>query len=259
MKHRLVPPVLRQWNPVTSVIVTVGGYFVAQVASVLVLVAVAVAGGQSATKVANGLSDSPVLTFGFTLLIYGIYVLIIRSFLKKTGHKLKDIGFKKPDSYVTVSLYVIAGFVLYFIAAVTISLVAKLLIPSIDLDQRQDLGFGDSAKGLSLVFVFLTLVIIPPFAEEIACRGFLYTGLRKKLPLIWAAAITSTIFAVAHLNGGGEGAPLIWAAAIDTFVLSCVLVYVREKTDNLFPAIAIHMTKHAAAFIALFIVPLLHK
>ena len=67
-----------------------------------------------------------------------------------------------------------------------------------------------------------------------------------------AAIITSLMFAVGHLQFG-SGAPLLWVAALDTFVLSLVLCYIREKTDSLWPGIFIHAIKNALAFSVLFL------
>lgn len=245
--------VFREWNPTTSVLVTIGGFLVAQVASAVVIVIVSVTQGWDSTTTINKLTNSAAGMFLLSFTIYVTYLGIIRSFLKWTKHSLKDIGFKKPDSYQKVFAYMAVGFGVYFIiAAVSSSLVSKL-IPGIDLEQRQDLGFSVSTTGLPLLFVFLSLVILPPLVEEIACRGFLYTGLRKKMPIWIAGIITSIIFAFAHINGGEQGAPLLWAAAIDTFILSAILIYVRQKTDNLWPAIGIHMIKNGLAFLLLFI------
>ena len=101
------------------------------------------------------------------------------------------------------------------------------------------------------MLVFISLVLLPPVVEEIVARGFLYTGLRSKLPKIVAALITSALFAAAHLQWG-SGAPLLWVAALDTFTLSLVLVYLREKTGGLAASMGVHMLKNGLAFVVLF-------
>src|SRR5690606_7282850 len=104
-----------------------------------------------------------------------------------------------------------------------------------------------------LILVFISLVLLPPFVEEVLARGFLYTGLKTKWPVWAAAVVTSLIFAAAHLEFG-SGAPLLWVAAIDTFTLSLVLIYLREKTGKLGASIMLHMLKNGVAFVLLFIV-----
>src|SRR5262249_37045858 len=107
--------------------------------------------------------------------------------------------------------------------------------------------------GSALWLVFISLVILPPITEEIMIRGFLFTGLRSKLSLIKAGLITSVLFAIPHLQPG-SGQPLLWMAGVDTFILSLILVYLREKTGSLAASIGVHAIKNFVAFLALFVV-----
>jgi membrane protease YdiL (CAAX protease family) len=120
----------------------------------------------------------------------------------------------------------------------------------VDLDQKQELGFDHLKGNIEYVMAFVSLVIIPPFVEEAIFRGFLYTGLRKKLPFIYAALATSLLFAVPHLLESSSG-PL-WIAGIDTFLMSLVLCHLREKTGALWAGMLIHFLKNGIAFIALY-------
>jgi membrane protease YdiL (CAAX protease family) len=95
--------------------------------------------------------------------------------------------------------------------------------------------------------------VLPPLAEEIMVRGFIYTSFRKTMRIVPAAIITSLLFASAHLPEGGAAGPL-YIAAIDTFVLSMVLIYLREKTGSLWASISLHAMKNGIAFAALFLV-----
>jgi membrane protease YdiL (CAAX protease family) len=84
-------------------------------------------------------------------------------------------------------------------------------------------------------------------------RGFLYSSLKKAMPVGLAAVSVSLLFAAAHLPEGGAAGPL-YIAAIDTFILSLVLVYLREKTGSLWASITLHALKNGIAFVALFVV-----
>jgi membrane protease YdiL (CAAX protease family) len=46
----------------------------------------------------------------------------------------------------------------------------------------------------------------------------------------------------------GQGASLLWAAGVDTFVLSLVLVYLREKTGALYAGMLVHSLNNLIAF-----------
>jgi membrane protease YdiL (CAAX protease family) len=82
---------------------------------------------------------------------------------------------------------------------------------------------------------------------EILVRGYLYSGLRSNWKFLPAALLTSLMFGLAHLQLG-SGAAVVWAAGIDTFVLSMVLVYLREKTGVLYAGILVHALNNLIAF-----------
>jgi len=95
--------------------------------------------------------------------------------------------------------------------------------------------------------------VLPPLIEETVFRGFVYSGLRTKLKPVVAALITSAVFASLHLEFG-NGKPLLWVAALDTFTLSMVLCYLRQKTNSLWPGIVLHALKNGLAFMSLFVI-----
>ena len=130
--------------------------------------------------------------------------------------------------------------------------IATHLFPSLNVHQKQQLGFQDASGGLKLALTFVSLCVLPPLVEETVFRGFMFTTLRGKLKFVWAALITSLIFASAHLEFG-SGQPLLWVAALDTFTLSMVLCYLRQKTDSLWPGILLHSLKNCIAFVTLFV------
>ncbi len=104
----------------------------------------------------------------------------------------------------------------------------------------------------ALALTFISLVILPPLAEEIMVRGFLYSTLKKAMRPIGAVILTSALFAAAHLPEGGAAGPL-YIAALDTFILSLVLIYLREKTGGLWASITLHASKNGIAFLLLFV------
>jgi len=175
----------------------------------------------------------------------------IIAYLRYHKIKLATIGLHRFRAKYL--LYVFLGTVAYFlIYFLVVSLVAAF-VPSLNLQQEQNVGFKDPSGAFQLAMVFISLVILPPIAEETVFRGFMYTGLRSKLAFPVAAVITSIFFAMGHLQIG-QGTPLLWIAGIDTFILSMVLCYVREKTGSIFPTIGIHMVKNLIAFVFLYAV-----
>lgn len=162
---------------------------------------------------------------------------------------IQGLGLRRPR--LKDAGYVLLGAALYFGVYIAIMTVVAGLTP-IDLEQQQDIGF-DGARGLqNLAWVFAALVILPPIVEEIVFRGYLYGGLRRKNGIVGSAIITSVIFGYLHSTQAVEGGTL-WVAAIDTFVMSMVLCYLREKSGSILPGIGVHAIKNCVAFIAIFI------
>jgi membrane protease YdiL (CAAX protease family) len=181
------------------------------------------------------------------LSIGAIYLFLKRGF----NLNLSAIGLKRPrllDPLVGI-VGVIPYFVLYGIAVSVIS----YYIPSFNVSQSQDIGFHHVQGGLALILTFLSLVVLPPLAEEIMVRGFLFSSLQKAMPIVYAAILTSALFGAAHLQEGGSGG-LLWIGAVDTFILSLVLIYLRVKTGSLWASITLHAIKNGIAFATLFVI-----
>ncbi|HUC95860.1 MAG TPA: type II CAAX endopeptidase family protein [Candidatus Saccharimonadia bacterium] len=198
----------------------------------------------------NWINNSAMGLFIETLLIEALTILSVWIFLK-----IKKVGFKKIGLYGLPVLkdlgYLVLGFVSYFVIYFISVSVLKALVPGFNISQKQDLGIPSVAYGADLWLFFFMLVVLPPIAEEILFRGFLYTGLKQKLNKILAALITSIAFAAPHLFETNSS--LLWVAGLDTFILSMVLVYVREKTGRLWAGMGIHFLKNFVAFASLYL------
>jgi len=237
------------WGPLAAILVTLGVYFGSQILAGLAFAVYIGTRSLPEVEVTRLLEDSVIGQFTFVLLIGIFSLLLLRVYMRLRSISWRDIGLTKPSGSNIASALPAYG--IYFaILLVVVSLVG-VLVPEIDLEQKQQLGF-DSVAGGALVFVFVSLVIVPAFVEEIMVRGFLYGGLVKRFHKISAAFIASLIFAAAHLQLG-SGAPPLWVAAIDTFILSMVLIGLRERTGNLWAGIVVHMLKNSLAFASLFI------
>lgn len=241
------------YNPFSATLITIVGFFISQIAGVIALVIYSQIRGWEVSEIPEYLSDNALLNLSFTILIFLFFILIIKSFLKSNRLGFKDIGLRFTKAKSDIIFYILGGFAFYFVFAnfIALPLISRILSEDV-LRQEQQLGYDKSAMGPELLYIFIGLVIIPPIVEEIVMRGFLYTGLRKKLNFWWSGLIVGILFGAAHLDSGG-GSSLLWVVAIDTFILSWVLVYVREKSGSLYPAIGIHMLKNLIAFLAIFI------
>lgn len=243
-----VPPV--PWGPWLGVLFAAFVYFASQIFGGLLLSIYPALRHWTQAQATDWAQNTVWAQFVFVLLAETFTIGSIYLFLKRYRAKFRDIGLKRPrwsDPFYGL----LAVPVYFFIYGITVALISHF-VPGLNVNERQQLGFNDVQGTLQLVITFISLVILPPIAEEIMVRGFLYSTLKKALPTIWAVLLTSALFAMAHLPEGGSAGPL-YIAAIDTFVLSLILIYLREQTGSLWASITLHASKNGIAFLFLFV------
>lgn len=238
------------WSPWLAVVFIIVVYFLSQfVGSLLISIYPAVQHWPRA-QASAWLQNSVWAQFAYVVIAEGLTLGAIIAFMRRRQASFKAIGLRRFRW--TDPFWGLAILPLYIITYLIVIRVAQALVPELNINQQQQLGFNH-VQGLGpLIVTFISLVILPPIVEEIMMRGFLYTSLKKGVPQIGAAIITSVIFAGGHLQAG-SGAPLLWVAFIDTFVLSLFLIYLREKTGGLYASMALHGLKNVIAFASIFI------
>jgi len=184
------------------------------------------------------------------VLAEALVVGTVMIFLRQRKTSLRAVGYHRGPRFRDVG-FALLGFVVYFVALIAATAIAQHAF-HINVDQKQELGFDNVFTTGEKCMAFISLVILPPLAEETLFRGFLFTGLRKRLTFVWATIIVSLAFASLHLLESSQG--ILWIAGIDTFVLSMVLCYLREKTGNLWAGILVHGLKNTLAFTFLYLV-----
>jgi len=234
--------------------------------------------------VEGSLLDQPWMSLALTGVGALGLLFVLALFLKKKHYRFSNLKMKRRLPLKAIGL-VVGAYILYLIASVVINWVAQAFVPGYNAGQEQLVGYKD-AYGWQLMLAFVGLVVIPPIAEEMVFRGFLYQGLRehwKRLDALWwglgiavvvaaivdpiagllialgmylatvvgkkkpahaAALVTSILFGLVHMQ---------WNVALDTFALSFALIYVFEKTQNLWAAIALHALKNGIAFVGIFL------
>lgn len=239
------------WGIPAGFIVTLVAVWVMQPIAAVVVSLYPMIMGWGSSQTEAWLLHSPIASFAVIVLFEALSVGWIAAF----------VASKRASFWVATALkrlrwrdlaYAGTGFVAYFALATVALIVLPILLP-IDMDKDQFIGFEPGSGGLSLILAFLGLVILPPLAEEIVFRGFLYGTLRSKVSMLWATVITSLVFAALHLLGSASGG-LLWVAFADTFILSLVLCYVRDKTSSLWASVIIHALKNGLVFVNLFVI-----
>lgn len=243
------------WNPWVGVAFVVILYFsLPLICGVLLSIYPALRGWSEAQIQAWFNASVPAKLASYSLALL-VVIGSLQAFLKYCKSNFATIGLRRPNW--RDPLYGLAGFPIYILLYVITVAVVGVLVPELDINQKQHISFQAVQNIAELVMIGISLVVLVPIMEEILIRGFLYTTLKKAFSLALAVVITSLLFAAAHLAGGEAGAGLLYIAAIDTFILSLVLIYLREKTGNLWASITLHALKNGVTFFALFVLPFL--
>ncbi len=246
-------PNRRFWSVVGWIAWLVFAFFAAQFFVALPLVVMQYTGHFDATNMT---------TLGTMLLqaaIYGVMAMIAIGgpwLLREKLHLPKFralIGIdRRPQwrdaGYALATTPIYYGILLVIATTVTVILtvVAGTETAQEIMGQAQDISFAKTGNSpLQLAAIFLAFVVIAPLFEEALTRGLLFGRLRKILSFWPTAILVSLTFAVAHgqIN-----------VAIDTFILSMIMCYVREKTGTIWGTVLMHMIKNGIAFTLLFLV-----
>lgn len=238
------------WGPAAAVIGTLGIFFGAQVIVGVSLYVVLFFMGWDEARIEQWLSDGNLAQFVVSVAVavatLGLLYFFLRS--RKAHPDEIGLGLPKPKDL----LYVLNGAVIYIALYIGVVNLLAGLLPGLDTEQTQELGFTAGSSEQTLLLIFIALVVLPPIVEEIVVRGFLFAGLRKGFSFWPAAVLSSLLFGLAHLQGG-EGGSTIWIAFIDTALLGMVLAYLREKTGRIWAPMGLHALKNGVAFLALFV------
>ncbi|MDX1765677.1 MAG: CPBP family intramembrane glutamic endopeptidase [Candidatus Saccharimonadales bacterium] len=186
-------------------------------------------------ELVNG--DNTGLNFAVLLAGESITLAVLYKVLSNKGKRLKDIFVNRPRlKDLAMS---IPAFGIYVLATILALSVATFFINETTLEEEQVTGFEAAASNLEQFLVFIGLVLVVPFIEELLFRGFVFKGFLSRMPWIWAAIFSSALFGLAHLQIN---------VAIDTFALGMVAAWLVYRTRNIWPAILLHAAKNAIAF-----------
>lgn len=237
-----------RYDPSASIIIILVIFFASQIiAAILISLYPAIMNWTSAES-ETWLKSSIGAQFAFILIAEVLAVSMVIKAVSMAKLAISKIGLVRPRLKDLGWAVVYYG--LYFLAFIGVSIFVNLFT-GIDTQQEQQIGFETAHTTGQLLLVFASLVILPPIAEEIMFRGFLFSSLRARFNYWTATIVSSVLFGIAHLQFGSS-APLLWIAAIDTFILACFLCHLRETMNSIWPPIFLHGLKNFVAFIVLF-------
>jgi membrane protease YdiL (CAAX protease family) len=165
--------------------------------------------------------------------------------VRRRGLGLKAIGLGRSPVWRDI-WQALLGFGIFYVLLIITGVIVNIFAPNVN-NEQQNIGFNDITTHAQNILAFISLVILPPLGEETLVRGYLFSGLRMVWQFWPAVFMTSLFFGAAHLEFG-NGGPLVWAAAIDTFLLSIVLCFLRERSGALYAGMLVHMLNNLIAF-----------
>lgn len=193
----------------------------------------------------NNIYKFIILTIFYALFIF-LLIFAPHKFFKKALPSRKELGLKGTPTWTDILLAVV-GFVAYILLSFILSKIFELF-PFFDANQEQELMYSYVPGGIERILVLISLAFIPPIAEEIAFRGWLYPKLKNKISgkksKIISIIIVSILFGFMH----GQ-----WNVGVGVFAMSVVACLMRELTGTIYSSILMHMIANNIAFYLLFV------
>ena len=142
-----------------------------------------------------------------------------------------------------------AGLGLLAIAGST--LIVSLLVAATGSEASPDQVLTGSIADspLQILLAVVAAVVLAPLAEELLFRGLLHRGLRRRLTLVPATAISSVLFAVVHIDVVFSQ-PL---ALVGLVLVGVILALAYERTGSLVVPVVIHAVHNGVTIIAVLV------
>ena len=154
-----------------------------------------------------------------------------------------ELGLRGLPTWTDVLLAPI-GFIVVMVLATMLSAIMVAIMPDVDWEQAQEVGFNNLYNTADFILAFVCLVVLAPICEEIIFRGWLYGKLRMRLSAVPAILIVSVLFGVMH----GQ-----WNVGVTVFAMSVGMCVMRELTGTVWSGVLLHMIKNGIAFYFLFV------
>jgi len=169
-----------------------------------------------------------VVMLGAVLLMIGIYRLNARDVLS-----LKPV---KPAVWLAILFSIPSG----YLTAIGVFRIVNIFIPA---PQQLLERFSQDIipKGMPTWELLLYIAVLPAVCEELAFRGILLSGLRRKLPPVALVVGIGVIFGLFHMT--------LYRIA-PTAALGMILTVIAILTGSIFPGMLMHAGNNALGVIA---------
>lgn len=163
--------------------------------------------------------------------------------VRKYGLSWDSVGFRRFDGPRALGVGCLA-----LLGTFTFNAIWAVFLGLFSLRAQPDMlpAFGGGIEGLSQALLVGGLVA--PIAEEAFFRGYLFAGLRHHFGRAPAYLLSAALFALAHIL------PTSWPPI---FVLGLLFAVLYEQTGSIWPAVIMHGSINALAFVASYLLTLL--
>jgi membrane protease YdiL (CAAX protease family) len=172
-------------------------------------------------------------------LLLPVWILGVR----KYGLSWSSVGFRRFDGARALGVGCLA-----VLATFTFNAIWAVFLGLFSLRAQPDMlpAFGGGIEGLSQALLVGGLVA--PIAEEAFFRGYLFAGLRQHFGRLAAYLLSAGLFALAHI---------LPTSYPPIFVLGLLFALLYEQTGSIWPAVIMHGSINALAFVASYLLTLL--
>jgi len=228
------PPLIVPWEPLDALEIVALLYF-----------AMAVTGVLAGLLLARVLDNAPdvvrvgVIAGQYLLATGGALFVVWARVSGLNRRKLSILGlrFRRP---AWLTAHGIGGYAV---------LVVLLVLATVLLPGGSPLGAAPGQTGERLlsgahspgarVILFGLICVLAPILEEIIFRGFVFPGLRRRMPMASAVAMSALLFALMHNNA---------AAMIPITLIGIVLAVLYERNLSIVPSIICHALNNTLVF-----------
>jgi membrane protease YdiL (CAAX protease family) len=149
-------------------------------------------------------------------------------------------------------LRVLICFIGIIISTIAINIALSVLVPAVDLDQKQAISDLPINSIMEKSISFLAIIIVAPIAEELLFRGLLFGRLATRLDARTVIIITSILFGLVHIETFGTDAN--WSAVAITANIGAWLGYLRYKTNGIGAPIMLHALNNLVTFSLVYLI-----
>ncbi|MDQ3645572.1 MAG: CPBP family intramembrane metalloprotease [Actinomycetota bacterium] len=226
------------WTGRDTLLAMISGVALTVVFIVLAVV-VAVATGRGEPRDLAG----PGWVAGLTVALYLALCITVWYFaLRKHRAPWSAIGLR-PATAGQMLAMIPLGIGVLIVNLVVVALLS-LIFTDVSGVQQEAFAPGGSMSTQQYLLLLLTVAVVAPIAEEFIFRGMLFGYLRGKMRVAMAIALSSFVFALAHLL------PMLVAPL---FFVGVVLAVVVERTGSLYPAMFLHAVNNGFALTAIYL------